>query len=631
MAKGNLRRLIIVGFLAALAVAALVFPTINVEAGALKFRRGGTGPLGLRLGLDLQGGAHLVYQAVRPPNSLRVTFAEGVEVKAERVTSVLQPVLSRQGRTLDSAAERGVRSFVVQVPCLKPGGRTGQVSALQGADLATLERALREQIGPLTEPARITGGCETPTSAQMEGVAGIIERRINEFGVTEPSVQVLGNDRILVQLPGVGDTEIRATFEGPVAVEAVRGALAQFDRGNARIPQKESASFTIQAPSLKPARRDAQGNVVEPAEQDRIKEALGKVAPLKSFTVGGGIEEAKRLIGQTAHLVFKHRACKNGPCTQYEDIDIKLEGDDLARAFGDRHQTTGLPIVSIEFNSEGGRIFGELTSRIAQPHDGIFDRIAIFLDEEELLAPVARQAILGGRAFIEGPDFTSERVRTLAIQLESGRLPIPVTVLEERDVDATLGADALSKSLVAGYIGLGAVFLFMLLYYRVLGLMAGGALVVYTALALAIFKLFPVTLTLAGVAGFILSVGMAVDANVLIAERTKEELRRGRSLLSAIELGFSRAWPSIRDSNVSTFITCLILWWFGTRLGASLVVGFAITLFLGVAVSMFSAIFVTRGFLLLALVTPLRRATNLFTPVPGQALEAPARPPFRRS
>jgi len=189
-----------------------------------------------------------------------------------------------------------------------------------------------------------------------------------------------------------------------------------------------------------------------------------------------------------------------------------------------------------------------------------------------------------------------------------------VEVVQRQDVDATLGADSLRKSLLAGEIGLALVLLFMIAYYRFPGLLASLALLIYAALVLAIFKLIPVTLTLAGIAAFILSVGMAVDANILIFERMKEELRAGRTLAAAVETGFDRAWPSIRDSNVSTFITCGILYWFGNTFGAAPVMGFALTLFIGVAVSMFSAITVSRTFLRLAVGTSLGRRLALFAP-----------------
>jgi SecD/SecF fusion protein len=229
--------------------------------------------------------------------------------------------------------------------------------------------------------------------------------------------------------------------------------------------------------------------------------------------------------------------------------------------------------------------------------------MAIFLDEDLISAPTIRTRISGGSSVIEG--LTADEGRTLSIQLNSGALPITLRVIQESTVDATLGDDSVRHSVQAGEIAILAVMVFMILYYRLPGGLASLALVTYTSTVLMIFKLWPVTLTLAGIAAFVLSVGMAVDANVLVFERLKEELRSGRSLVTAIETGFNRAWTSIRDSNVSTLITCGILWWFGDQFGASLVKGFALTLAIGVLVSMFSAIVVTRTFLRIAVRTPL--------------------------
>jgi preprotein translocase subunit SecD len=197
---------------------------------------------------------------------------------------------------------------------------------------------------------------------------------------------------------------------------------------------------------------------------------------------------------------------------------------------------------------------------------------------------------------IEG-NFTADTANALALQLKYGSLPIPLKVITSETVGPTLGQDSLRKSLVAGLIGMTVVILFMGLYYRLPGIVADLALLCYALIAYALFRFIPVTLTLPGIAGFVLSVGVAVDANVLIFERTKEELRGGRSLRQAIDLGWSRAWPSIRDSNFSTLITCGILFWFGNTFGASIVKGFALTLAIGVGVSMFTAIVVTRTFL----------------------------------
>jgi preprotein translocase subunit SecD len=207
-----------------------------------------------------------------------------------------------------------------------------------------------------------------------------------------------------------------------------------------------------------------------------------------------------------------------------------------------------------------------------------------------------------------------ERVRDVALLLESGRLPVPIELIQERDVDAILGADSLRKSVIAGLVGLGLVLAFMVLYYRVPGIVASVSLIIYASMVLAIFKLMPITLTLSGIAAVILSIGMAVDANILIFERMKDELRAGRTLLSAINIGFNRAWPAIRDGNVSTLITCAILFWFSDQLGATIVQGFAVALAIGVVASMFSAITISRTFLRVLATTGLMRRLELFVP-----------------
>ena len=298
------------------------------------------------------------------------------------------------------------------------------------------------------------------------------------------------------------------------------------------------------------------------------------------------------------------------------DEDVGLTGDDMARAYAGQHHTSGLPIVNIEFNAEGTRKFGELTTRVA----GTGNQIAIFLDDSELFSSGARRPITGGAAFIESPFFTFERVTDLSLLLESGVLPIPIKLIEERTVGATLGDESLAKSLVAGLVGLGLVLLFMVLYYRMAGVVAALALVSYAVLFLGIVKLLAISMTLSGVAAAVLSIGMAVDANILIFERMKEELRAGRTLLSAINIGFNRAWTAIRDGNVSTLITCGILFWFADTLGASIVQVFAITLAVGVAVSMFSAITVSRTLLRVMTATRLNRKTSWFIPSGGSDL-----------
>ena len=306
------------------------------------------------------------------------------------------------------------------------------------------------------------------------------------------------------------------------------------------------------------------------------------------------IEQAKQLIGKTAKLEFRERTIEG------TWVPAMGEGNDgqqkeLTGAYliPDRQQVifdpnSNQPQVTLEFNDEGAKLWEQITTRnLRQP-------VGIFLDDEPVSTPVV-QAVLSHNSVIT--NMRLDEAKLLAIQLNAGALPVPVSIVQEQTVDATLGADSVQRSVVAGWISLAIVAIFMLFYYRLPGLLATCALLLYAGIILGIFKLAPVTLTLSGIAAFILSVGMAVDANILIFERMKEELRSGKSLGAAIDAGFDRAWPSIRDSNSSTLITTGILYYFGQTFGATLIVGFALTLAIGVLVSMFSAIFVTRSLL----------------------------------
>jgi len=314
------------------------------------------------------------------------------------------------------------------------------------------------------------------------------------------------------------------------------------------------------------------------------------------------------LIGQTAQLDFrKQKLDETGqvvldekgepvwvPATgTMDDKNVHLTGAFLKpNSFVELSPGTNQPVVHFEWNAEGAQLFKQITTELLNKPLGIF------LDNELVSDPVVR-AVIEDKGIIEG--IRLDEARLLAIQLNAGALPIPLKVVQQEDVDAFLGADSLKRSLQAGVVGLGLVMLFLILYYRLPGLLASLALLYYGALLLAIFKLLPVTLTLAGIAGFIVSLGMAVDANILIFERMKEELRGGVPLRGAIDRGFSRAWAAIRDSNITTFIACIVLYWFGSRFAAGQVMGFAVTLFLGVAVSMFTAVTVTRRLFSLAL------------------------------
>ncbi|MFA5270417.1 MAG: protein translocase subunit SecD [Patescibacteria group bacterium] len=325
------------------------------------------------------------------------------------------------------------------------------------------------------------------------------------------------------------------------------------------------------------------------------------------------VNQAINLIGTTAQLEFREGIAGKSlgdnssiKSENYDDWqDIGLTGADFVAAEAQVAQANNSivrqPQVAIEFNSAGAKIFAEATKKNIQKP------LAIFLDKKLLSAPTVEVEITDGKAVISG-GFTLAEAKSLAIQLKAGALPVPVKLISQNNIGATLGSEAVTQSVVAGLLGLLMVLLFMLIYYRLPGLVAAVALVMYSLIALAVYITVPVTLTLAGIAGFIISIGMAIDANILIFERMKEEIREGKSVVAAIDAGFSRAWTSIRDSNVSTLITCVILYYFGS----GLIRGFAVTLGIGVAVSLFSAITVSHTLLKLISMTNLSRNFRLW-------------------
>jgi len=330
-------------------------------------------------------------------------------------------------------------------------------------------------------------------------------------------------------------------------------------------------------------------------------------------------EKAKGLIGETTLLEFRERKVDEDGNVTWVPATAIIDGKEKALTSGYFKENTyvgqgslGQIYLYFEWNEEGSEISSEVTGRlIGQP-------LAIFLSGEPLLgddgqpiAPIVRSQITD-RGQIEG--LSLKEATELSQLLNAGRIPIPLTPIYEQTISPILGADFIDKSLMAGLIGIILVMLFMIVYYRLPGALASLALIFYGAVVLAIFKLIPVTLTLAGIGGFVLSIGMAVDANVLIFERMKEEFATGRTLGAAIEAGFNRAWTAIRDSNVTTAIVCVILIWLGSSIVESApVTGFAVTLLIGVLVSMFSAIIVTRTLLRLFVGTSLGKKISLFS------------------
>jgi len=281
--------------------------------------------------------------------------------------------------------------------------------------------------------------------------------------------------------------------------------------------------------------------------------------------------------------------------------DVVVTGDEIdGNKVAVQFDTNNVPRVTFTMKGDGSKLLADFTSANMGKY------MPILLDKKVISSPSIQGAIVGGNGEITG--VTLREAQDLAVQLKFGALPVGLKLLETRLISATLGQDAIDRSFVAGIIGLGLVVLFMLTYHRLPGALADVALLIYAAITYAVFKLVPITLTLAGIAGFILSIGMAVDANVLIFARLKEELRTGKTLAAAVEAGFDHAWPSIRDSNISTIITCTILFWFGSAFGgASIIKGFALTLGIGVVISLFTALWVTHTFLRAIVRTGLAR------------------------
>ena len=326
------------------------------------------------------------------------------------------------------------------------------------------------------------------------------------------------------------------------------------------------------------------------------------------------IDEARKLIGQVAELDFREQVVGEGGNTTW--VIAKAVGSDgqekeltgtyfKPNATVVWNPTTNEPEVAFEWNAEGAVLFKQITTR------NLNKPLGIFLDNELISAPKV-QAVIEAKGVITG--LSLEKARTLAIQLNSGALNVPLTEIGRNDVGATLGADSLNKSLLAGIIGLALIILFMIIYYRVSGLVACLALIVYAVLTLAVFRLIPVVLTLAGIAGFIVSIGMGVDGNVLVCERLKEELRGGSTLQRAVEQSFRQSWSAIWDSNVTVFIACAVLLWLGTRtvFANPTVTGFATTLFIGVALSMFTQVVVTRAFLRTVVASGLAKSPRAY-------------------
>ena len=744
----DLRGIALVAVITVIAAVLISIPRIDVSAFGWEFSRGDDGTiLGLSLGLDLEGGAHLVYD---------IRNEDGSPPSAEDVESI---------RTI---VERRVNEFGVSEPTVQLLGSPPDRILIQipGQSASSLTVAF-DNSGPTADELRdffqtelgkagvdVTVGEDEAMTVRFDEFDGSMsdewrqraEQKFStqftvafEYDVVDPSATVTEEGAATdveatsatesVGTPAVEDglatpesdatatpeptSTATATPEPPPTADATEGSPtpdgtvtpAETPASEDASPDDASGTDSQEPEKIGPSQADVQaafdaagfdgvaiaegqdtvlfqqqtpgqfssvdavsfqgeyngrlnersfddaGNIV-PSDVERLRRELVEIGNLAQFrtdgnisqwTVAGGIQEAKALIGSTAKLEFRERTC--GSLTAPSDYEgetwppdglseaewlllrcsdpqyfteraTNISAGDLTDAFPSVDGTPPQPVVTIVFNEAGRDAFFEVTGRVARNRDVL----AIYLDDAELVAPTVNtttgEGIPDGRAIISGGDFTNERVRTLAIQLRSGALPADLVLTEERNVDAILGADSLRRSLIAGGVGLALLIVFMIAYYKVPGIISSIALVAYAVMLMGAFKLVPVTLTLSGAAAVILSLGFAVDANILIAERTKEELRAGRGLLAAINSGFDRAWPSIRDGNLSTIIVAVVLFWFGDRFSTSIMQGFALTLGIGVLLSMFTAFFASRLMLRLIARSGLGTDLGLFVPVP---------------
>jgi preprotein translocase subunit SecD len=397
-------------------------------------------------------------------------------------------------------------------PGIHVGGINRDIDTRLGLDLVGGVQALLE--------ADLPEGT-TVDAEKMRTAARIVENRVNGLGVTEALVQQAGEQRIVVELPGVEDPT--------VAISTIQetGLLEFVDMGSTPLP------------------------------------------PGTKVTTDIATSEAPPEGEQVWHTVMTGDAIEN----------VQVSRD-----------PSGQYVIQFKLTPDGADIFAEYTTN----HVGQY--LGIVLDKTVISAPNVNEPITKGEGVISGA-FTLESANNLAVQLRYGSLPIPLKVVETRTIGPSLGQDSLDKSLIALLIGFIIVILFMALYYRLPGVLADISIIIYALITFSIFRYLPVTLTLPGIAGFMLSTGSALDANILIFERLKEELRAGRKLNQSVDIAWKRAWPSIRDSNIATLITCAILFWFGSAFGATIVKGFSLTLAIGVVISLFTAIVVTRTFL----------------------------------
>jgi protein-export membrane protein SecD len=601
------------------------------------------------LGLDLQGGTHLIYKADVSdiPKERQESAVQGVRDVIERRVNALgvnEPNVrtSKTGEggyriEVELAGVRDVEEAIKKI---------GETPLLEFKEQADLKKELTDQ--EKEEMAQYNQDAQKKAEEVLGKLlsGGNFDALIGKYDEKRPSEEKRSTDPVWVAgreyselinniqdlSPGEIKNDIIETDKGYVIVKFLEERVKQQEDGQG--PAKE-----IKASHLLICHKDARhcnNDLSKQEAYEKIKEIKKQANPNNfadlvkehSTEPGAGTSAGnlgwirkgdmvkpfeQTVFGQEVgsisyvvetefgyHLIYKQEE-RNIKEYKIQDIffdkkqkqdylrpaggwkNTKLSGKHLAGASVTFTQT-GTPQISLEFNSEGADLFKEITQR------NVGEQVAIFLDGQLETAPTVNEAIPDGRAVISGK-YTLEEAKELAQSLNAGALPVPIEMLSQKTIGPSLGERSISNSLTAGLVGLVLVALFMIVIYRLAGLLAVVSLAIYGVLLLALFKLFAITITLGSLAGFVVSIGMAVDANVLIFERLKEELRAGKDMIQAVKQSFSRAWPSIRDGNISTLITAFILMQFTT----GVVRGFAITLFAGILMSMFSAIIITRN------------------------------------
>jgi protein-export membrane protein SecD len=632
----------ILALVATIGFAAIDFPKVwNHAAGFVSVKTGvpifTIAETPFRLGLDLQGGAHLVYEADMSaiPEEDRVEALNGVKDVIERRVNtfgVAEPVVQT---TTTGGTYRVIVELAGVMDVSQAIDQIGETPVLEfkepepeaGRELTTEEQAQLEEMQVEDRAAaqvvlsRARAGedfaslIEQNSIAQGSGALSGITEDHYVYGTLVKAIQNTWTS------PGNVVSQVVETPEGLVIAKYIqKSEITESHLSHILICYEGATGCTTGLPEIEANIKI--GQLKDEATPENFAE-LAKQNSTDGSAAGGGdlgwaspgqmvapfeLEALQTPVGAISnpvktefgyHLIYKQEERQTSAydlerivmklTNQYDIVpyspwkNTALSGKHLKRAGVEFHVNTGAPIVALQFNEEGADLFADLT----QAHVG--EPIGIFLDGELISSPVVQAAIFGGEAIITG-DFTVEEARILAQRLNAGALPVPVSLLSQQTVGPTLGEVSLEKSVVAAGMGFAFVAAFMIAYYRLPGLIAALALVLYLFLNLACYRLFGVTITLAGITGFVLSLGMAVDANVLIIERLKEELKAGRDHHSATDEAYRRAWPAIRDGNVTTLIATAILYWFSS----SFIQGFALTLSIGVILSMFTAIIISR-------------------------------------